>query len=528
MSETHEREHASATSEHLAAAEPPATPPFSRAETALAARAIAALDSSQGTVSWIGVGAELIAGGDTLATFLGHHSADLHGERWLRALDPTQRREASRAVRRVLDSQAPITARWRFLRAAGDTLPMRVTVRPLRASDDDRPFWLCVALQEPDVETNAPDARAEALDAMAKSIADGLIEYDATGAVRRANGALRSLLSELGVKDIAALDVNAAPLPDSVEGLRQALRGAWRRIMAGETLTGGTAVEVTVTISDDAVKEFSISGGPTRDAHGAIDGVVALIHDVTAQREGDRERIRALSFVAHELRNPLTSMKLSLDLAIHRYEKGAPIEPAALTLALDGIKQVERMVEDLVDAARSDNQKFRLIRERCDMRELCAQAAEEQRSVMDRSVRYDPPAEALWVDVDRVRIRQVLSNLLSNALKYSPPDTTVDLLAERRGDHVWVGVRDRGPGVPPEAQERLFQAFYRAPDAHAPQGQSAGLGLGLFLCKRFVELHRGKIGFTTGPRDGSLFWFTLAAAPEAEAPAEAASKTRVD
>lgn len=526
MSETHE--HTSAASEHLAEVEPPITPPSSRSETALAARAIAALDNSQGTVSWIGAGAELIAGGDSLAKFLGHHSANLDGERWLRALDPTQRREASRAVRRVLDSQAPLTTRWRFLRAGGGVIPLQVSILPLCVNDDDRPFWLCVAHQEDTAEVTAPDARAEALDAMATSIADGLIEYDATGAVRRVNGTLRALCMELGVTDIAALDVQAAPLPESVEGLRQALSAAWRRIMAGETLTGATATDITVTVSDDTIIELSISGGPTRDAQGAIDGAVALIRDVTAQRQGDRDRIRALSFVAHELRNPLTSMKLSLDLAIHRYQKGTPIEPGALTVALDGIKQVERIVEDLVDAARSDNQKFRLIHERCDMRELCAQAAEEQRSVMDRPVRYDPPAEPLWVEVDRVRIRQVLSNLLSNALKYSPPDTTVDLLAERRGDHIWIGVRDRGPGVPAEARERLFQAFYRAPDAHAPQGQSAGLGLGLFLCKRFVELHRGKIGFTTGPRDGSLFWFTLPAAPESEAPTDAALQARGD
>ncbi len=89
-------------------------------------------------------------------------------------------------------------------------------------------------------------------------------------------------------------------------------------------------------------------------------------------------------------------------------------------------------------------------------------------------------------------------------------------------------MRDRGPGVPPEAQVKLFQAFYRAPGAHALHGPNVGLGLGLFLCKRLVELHAGQIGFTSEPGNGSLFWFTLPLAEERGVMPEATDEAQRD
>jgi signal transduction histidine kinase len=103
----------------------------------------------------------------------------------------------------------------------------------------------------------------------------------------------------------------------------------------------------------------------------------------------------------------------------------------------------------------------------------------------------------------------VLSNLISNAVKYSPPDTTVTLSIELRDGSVWFGVTDEGPGVPPESIPHLFDAFYRAPDVVSLTGPNVGLGLGLFLCKRIVDQHHGQIGMQNRPNGGSLFWFTL-------------------
>lgn len=540
MNKRRKREDANASTDENSFTASQATPVAARPAASLAARLLVALDHQHGTVSWIGAAEGLVAGAESLAAFLGRRPADLAGAGWLGALELANRDTVADEWRRALEGSDTITTQWRFVRSDGVITPLRVTLQPLAGEDGAAPLCLCIAQpallappppSTPDVALNrvetgraTTERHADELGATIESIesvVDGLIVYDASGHVGRINRALRALWFELGASDLDGLSLDAAPRAtegdaagSGAEELRQALNAAWRRIMTGESLSGVNALDVTIRISEEKELELSISGGPVTGEHGKITGAVETVRDMTAQRQSDRERIRALSFVAHELRTPLTSIKLSLDVAIHRFAKHVPIEPPALAVALDGIRQIERMVEDLVDAARGDNQRVTLTRERCDMVNLCRLAVEEQASATGRLPRYAAPDGPLWVNVDRVRIRQVLSNLLSNALKYSPPDSPIDLQVMRRGDQVWTGVRDRGPGVPPEAQAKLFQAFYRAPGAQAHRGPGVGLGLGLFLCKRFVELHGGQIGFTTSARDGSLFWFTLPLVPE--------------
>ena len=395
---------------------------------------------------------------------------------------------------------------------------------------------LDAALKSAETARADAEARAHELDATIESVVDGLIVYNANGVVQHANRAMRALWSMLGENDPATLSVHppqdvdndrphdVANQPASLV-VRQALWHAWRRIISGESLADANSLDVSAHVSEEITLELSVCGGPVFGERGEIIGAVETVRDVSIQRQGERERVRTLSFVAHELLTPLTSIKLSLDLAIRRFAKNKPIEPPALAVATDGIQQIERMVEDLVDAARSDNQKLRLKRERCDLREICAQAVKEQAAATGRQTLYDEPPEPLWINADYTRIHQVLSNLLSNALKYSPIDTPVELHVERRDGQVWAGVRDQGPGVPPEAQPKLFQAFYRAPGAQALHGPNVGLGLGLFLCKRLVELHSGQIGFTSEQRKGSLFWFSLPLAEESNLMPEAVDES---
>ncbi|HET9110044.1 MAG TPA: HAMP domain-containing sensor histidine kinase, partial [Ktedonobacterales bacterium] len=222
-----------------------------------------------------------------------------------------------------------------------------------------------------------------------------------------------------------------------------------------------------------------------------------------------------LSLVAHELRTPLTAIKLSLDLSLRRLQRRIPLDPSAFTVALTSCLQLERMVTDLVDASRADNKQMALSLALCDGRELAAQAISEQQATTDREITLETTAAPAPILADAARIRQVLSNLISNAIKYSPPETRVTLRVETREGSALFGVRDEGLGVRPDAIPHLFEAFYRAPDVVSLTGPNVGLGLGLYLCKRIVDLHGGQIGMRNRPEGGSLFWFSI---PLAQAP----------
>ncbi len=364
------------------------------------------------------------------------------------------------------------------------------------------------------------DARAEAerraqqLDAVFEAVSDGMLVFGPDGTALRANQTMRRLMAALG-QDLTlplSADEFTALLSRcgaDVEAQSTAVGQPLRRILAGESLTGDRMVDLVLRIPNAHNLYLNISGAPIRGSDGGIQGAVQSLRDVTAHREAERERGRTLSLVAHELRTPLTAIKLSLDLSLRRVRRDLSIEPSTLDVAVSSCLQLERMVNDLVDAAHAERKNMVAAVESCDAGALAMQAVAEQQAATEKQIIFAAPMTPLPISADAARVRQVLSNLISNAVKYSPPDTSVTLRVERRDASVWFGVSDEGPGVPAEAIPHLFDAFFRAPDVVSLTGPNVGLGLGLYLCKRIIDEHGGHIGMQNGPERGSLFWFTL-------------------
>ena len=228
-----------------------------------------------------------------------------------------------------------------------------------------------------------------------------------------------------------------------------------------------------------------------------------------------------LGIASHELRTPLTSLKLSLQLSERRLSKlirGKYGTGAELNAALEPLnhteyqmKRLELLVNDLVDVSRIQAGKLELRQDHAELVAIVHEAVREQRQAApDRRIRLRCPADlSVPVYADAGRVEQVVTNYLTNALKYSPPDCQVEVGVEMEQEKVRVWVSDQGPGLPLEEQEQIWERFYRAKGIEVQSGTGVGLGLGLYICRMIIERHHGQVGLQSIPGKGSTFWFTL-------------------
>lgn len=248
---------------------------------------------------------------------------------------------------------------------------------------------------------------------------------------------------------------------------------------------------------------------------------VRLSATVAQLRSENANLETAIIQAAHELRGPLTTMRLGSQLAERHLrlvsESDTPSDHpdthlaramSAAMLANQNIDKAERLLTDLTDMAciRAGRLEMRLTR--CDLASVIEEAVAGQRAAWPtRTIHLDLPCEAVAVMADADRVSQVLCNYITNALKYSPASQPVGVRVEAGDGEVRVAVRDQGVGLTRVDQKRIWERFYRTDRFH--QAKPSGLGVGLFICRQIIEQMRGKVGVESIPGEGSTFWFTV-------------------
>jgi two-component system clock-associated histidine kinase SasA len=222
-----------------------------------------------------------------------------------------------------------------------------------------------------------------------------------------------------------------------------------------------------------------------------------------------------ISMLAHDLRNPLTAASLAIEtLQIGHNAREASRLTTALTTQLlkqarTQIRTIDRMITDILQAARGTSSELHIQPKRLDLGVLCEavlQDLEERFKAKLQIVKTDIPKDLPQVYADEERVRQVLMNILDNAAKYTPLDGTIHVsMLHRTTQKIQVSVCDNGPGVPEENRERIFEDHYRLQRDEAQDGY----GIGLSLCQRIVRSHYGQIWVDSVPNQGSCFHFTL-------------------
>jgi len=340
----------------------------------------------------------------------------------------------------------------------------------------------------------AEKARIEAL---VNHMADGVLGLDEAGQVVLCNTAAAAMLE----------------LPDeAAAGTAEAVQRGHPELWATITHTppGGDEQQELVVRQHGRELILRVQVAPVAD-EGVVAGRVAVLTDITQLRELDRMKTRMVSFVSHELRNPLTTIRTYAALIRRKSEADAASRGADEAAAI--LRQADRMglmVEDFLDVTRLDMGRPLEVHWQPieDVRGLIMEAVEAEAVSTDRhhfEVHVAPEVSPLVADPGK--LRQILANLVNNAVKYSPDGGTVSVQAIREGGVCRFSVEDHGLGIAPASQARLFQAFGRVGDGGAHR--VTGTGLGLFLTKHLVEAHGGRVWVESEEGKGSVFRFEI-------------------
>ena len=352
-------------------------------------------------------------------------------------------------------------------------------------------------------------ARAEAerqaarRDALLASLEEAVVVLEPPGRVTLRNRAAREItgLADESLDKLAAggsvriLSLDGTPLPFAEWPTSRALRG--------ERFAD---LEVILSRSDGSKRRVVYTGSAVRGGSGNVTLAIVVFRDVTALRELELSRNGFISLVSHDLRTPVAVIQ-GHALTIQRFlDNRDQVERSAAHIVRSA-ERMNRMISDLVDSARLESGQLRLVKRSVDLAALLAGLLEQSAGALEVGrVRVEVPAGLPAISADPDRLERVLTNLLSNALKYSEGDTPVVVSAAERNGEVVVSVSDRGSGIASEELPHVFERYYRARQG---QKRREGLGLGLYITKGLVEAHGGRTWVESRSGEGSTFSFTL-------------------
>jgi two-component system phosphate regulon sensor histidine kinase PhoR len=344
-------------------------------------------------------------------------------------------------------------------------------------------------------------------------MADAVLVLDGSGAVVDVNRAALRLFGAERRDELfepAAALLQKAKLQSPDDRPAAADDPASLRALARET---GAHYEARLRRRDGRERYVSVSRAPVpRRGAASSDLSVAVVRDISEVKRFEESREEFFSTAAHEFRTPLAVVKAHAQL-MRRRGQG---DPAGLDAIVRQIDRLTRMVQQLLEVARFRLGRTELRRERFDLTALLGESVDGMRPrVQDQRLLSSLTGPAPVI-ADRDRIGQVITNLLENALRFSPGGGDVEAALARCDGEAVVSVRDHGLGIAPERQERVFERYYRA-HAGTPDDYG-GLGVGLDVAREIVARHGGRIWFESEPGAGSTFSFSLPLAPEERPP----------
>lgn len=335
--------------------------------------------------------------------------------------------------------------------------------------------------------------RAEEVAAIVRLSSDAIVGIAPEGVIQTWNdGATRMFgYAESDIAGTSLSDI-LAPADD---------RAAWPELLA--ELREGRPSQLEMVGRGVQNTRVDVSAGftPHRDLLGAVASVSVIMRDIAERRAVERVQQEFLAVTTHELRTPVTGIKGNAQIMKRR---GAYSERSVDAIVAQA-ERLERLINDLLLASQVQTDRLELALEELDLA-ATARAAVDNLGANESTVRVEMPPQPVLVRADAHRLNQVVSNLLTNAIKYSPEGAEVTVRVARTEGEAHLSVEDRGVGIPPEALPHLFDRFYRV---NGTTGTVQGLGLGLYISRRIVDAHGGRIEVASETGRGSIFTVTL-------------------
>jgi len=242
---------------------------------------------------------------------------------------------------------------------------------------------------------------------------------------------------------------------------------------------------------------------------GFVNGLIAVLHDITDQEKIDAERREFVANVSHELRTPLTTMRSYLEALADGAWQDPEIAPNFLDVTRTETERMIRLVNDLLQLSKMDSTDYKLKKEWVNFVDFYNNIVDRFEMSKEQNVTFKRklPKQAIFVEVDEDKMTQVLYNIISNALKYSPEGGQVTFSIKEKEDKIIVSVSDQGVGIPKENIGKIFDRFYRVDKARTRK--LGGTGLGLAIAQEMVKAHGGSIWATSEEGKGTKISFSL-------------------
>jgi len=332
------------------------------------------------------------------------------------------------------------------------------------------------------------------LSSVVENMSDGVIATDSSGAVTLINDAAGHLIGQNPDDMMGELILDVLHLDEKIVDVTE-LKDS-----------GSMIIDFS---EDDYIYLLRANFSTVMNEDEQITGFITVISDVTEQEQLERERREFVSNVSHELRTPLTTMRSYVETLTEGAWQDKEIAPKFLEVTQNETDRMIRMVNDLLQLSRMDQKDYSLQRERVEFVHFFDAIIDRFEMNLPEQITFlrEVPKESFSVWIDKDKMTQVLDNIISNAIKYSPEGGKITFKVTRRNHQMLVSIADEGMGIPYDRLDKIFERFYRADKARTRK--LGGTGLGLAITKELVEAHHGTIWARSREGKGTTIFFSL-------------------